>query len=77
MRERILPFLLQEKRYKLGTLVYPLDGGYDKSAGVAELVDAQDLKSWEGNLVPVRFRPSAPTSRWGNGLKRLLANVND
>ena len=60
MRERILPFLLQEKRYRLGTLFYPLDGGYDKSAGVAELVDAQDLKSWEGNLVPVRFRPSAP-----------------
>ena len=29
------------------------------TARVAELVDAQDLKSWEGNLVPVRFRPSA------------------
>ena len=27
---------------------------------VAELVDAADLKSVEGNLVPVRFRPSAP-----------------
>ena len=29
-------------------------------AGVAELVDARDLKSLEGNLVPVRFRPSVP-----------------
>ena len=27
---------------------------------MAELVDAADLKSVEGNLVPVRFRPSAP-----------------
>ena len=29
-------------------------------AGVAEQVDARDLKSREGNLVPVRFRPPAP-----------------
>ena len=30
------------------------------SAGVAELVDARDLKSLERKLVPVRVRPSAP-----------------
>ena len=30
---------------------------------VAELVDAADLKSVEGNLVPVRFRPSAPIKK--------------
>ena len=27
-------------------------------AGVAKLVDAQDLKSWDGDIVPVRVRPS-------------------
>ena len=32
------------------------------SAGVAELVDATDLKSVGGNPVPVRFRPPAPAS---------------
>ena len=30
-------------------------------AGVAELADAQDLKSCDGNIVPVRFRSPAPT----------------
>ena len=30
-------------------------------AGVAEQVDARDLKSREGNLVPVRFRSPAPS----------------
>ena len=29
-------------------------------AQVAELVDARDLKSLEGNFVPVRLRPWAP-----------------
>jgi hypothetical protein len=35
-----------------------------KPAGVAELVDAQDLKSCGGNPVPVRFRPSAFFKIW-------------
>ncbi len=34
-------------------------------ARVAELVDARDLKSLEGNLVPVRFRPRAPIKSMG------------
>lgn len=33
---------------------------YNNRAGVAELVDAQDLKSCESNLVRVRSPPSAP-----------------
>lgn len=32
-------------------------------ARVAEQVDARDLKSLEGNLVPVRFRPRAPINK--------------
>jgi hypothetical protein len=31
-----------------------------KHADVAELVDARDLKSLDGNVVRVRFPPSAP-----------------
>jgi hypothetical protein len=30
-------------------------------ARVAKLVDARDLKSLDRNVVPVRFRPRAPT----------------
>jgi hypothetical protein len=34
-------------------------------AGVAKLVDAQDLKSWVvNNDVPVRFRSSAPCKKY-------------
>ena len=32
------------------------------NARVVELVDTRDLKSLEGNFVPVRVRPRAPTS---------------
>ena len=34
----------------------------DFHARVAEMVDARDLKSLEGNLMPVRLRPRAPVS---------------
>ena len=40
-------------------------------AGVVELVDTRDLKSLEGNLVPVRVRPSALANATSK-LKKLL-----
>jgi hypothetical protein len=33
-------------------------------ANVAELVDARDLKSLDGNVVRVRFPPFAPSGLW-------------
>jgi hypothetical protein len=33
-------------------------------AGVAELVDAADSKSVDGDIVGVRFSPSAPNKHW-------------
>ena len=36
-------------------------------AGVAELVDAQDLKSWDRMIVGVRFPPPAPPSTSKSG----------
>ena len=36
------------------------------NARVVELVDTRDLKSLEGNFVPVRVRPRAPFFRLGN-----------
>jgi hypothetical protein len=45
-----------------------------KPAGVAELVDAQDLKSCGGNPVPVRFRPSAPSHFYPPPLKMAKRN---
>ena len=39
-------------------------------ARVVELVDTRDLKSLEGNFVPVRVRPRAPTeTEWLEKLK--------
>jgi hypothetical protein len=40
-------------------------------AGVVELVDAGDSKSPEGNLVPVRVRPPAPSEIKGLGFLGL------
>lgn len=45
-----------------------------RSAGVAELVDATDLKSVGSNPVPVQVRPPAPlfslaVSRWRGDLR--------
>ena len=37
---------------------------------VAELADAQDLKSCGGDTVPVRFRSSAPTIFWSQKIAR-------
>ena len=47
------------------------------SAGVAELVDATDLKSVGGNPVPVRFRPPAPSILNHQAVKNFRAPTDD
>ena len=44
-------------------------------ARVVELVDTRDLKSLEGNFVPVRVRPRAPITK--KILLRIVAKLDD
>ena len=47
---------------------------FDATAQVVKLVDTRDLKSLEGNFVPVRVRPRAPLSTFKkNSLDSLKA----
>ena len=43
---------------------------------MAELADAQDLKSCGGDTVPVRFRSSAPTIFWSQKIARHWSGRN-
>ena len=42
--------------------MYLLNRNYKAYAQVVKLVDTRDLKSLEGNFVPVQVRPWAPVS---------------
>jgi hypothetical protein len=49
---------IRRSRFDSGSRLHIID---DKAhARVVELVDTRDLKSLEGNLVPVQVRPRAP-----------------